>query len=867
MLRNRGASKLGLIAALTGIVVVLVIVFVPPQTPYHSPASVSAADMTDGLAQRTGALVDEVVFTQETDLGRVTELIAGGNQQLFAQGITNATVFRAIRESPLIEYEMAYGSSSELTFNPVGPRFNDGRINPFHVPEIREAMNWLVDRDHIVDEIYGGLAVARYLPLNTAFPDYARLASTARELEIRYRYAPERAREVIHREMHALGATLRNGRWEHDGAPVRLTILIRTDDERLRIGDYVANQFEDIGFSVERLYRAADEASRIWITADPAVGRWHVYTGGWVSPSINRDLAEQFTYFYTRRGRPEPLWQVYEPTPRFDELSDRLQRRDYVDWDERLAMMAEATELALQDSVRVWLVDRLNVLPRASNVAIGVDLAGGIAGASIWPYTLRYTDRLGGRVVVGLPNLLTEPWNPVAGSNWVFDMMALRALRDSELLPDPFTGLFQPNRISHAEVTVQQDVPVNSTLDWITLGRQAQIQVPDDAWYGWDSSRSDFVTVGEAHPDGLEARTHVRLHYESTYLQRQWHDGSRHSVADLILPFILTFERAQPESVFHDPSHAAPFEVFRQHFKGWRITSTEPLIVEAWSDQIFPDAEWIAAARTPSMEMWMEMTPWTAPWHILALGILAERQGELAFSSSRADRERTDWMSYVAGPSLRILERHLGNAAIGGFVPFADALSPWLTEGEVSERYAALADWYDHRRHFWVGNGPFYLHSVHPVERSVVLRRFEQYPDPADRWLRFTRAPIPVLDLDGPLIVEQGDDADFRLDIRLGDSPHPSETIATIQYLLFNNQDELVTEGQLDPADSDPAAPGQWQITLSAAVVQRLGSGANSLEVAVTSIDVAMPVFATHAFASVPARHSNPEISTGGNVP
>ena len=34
----------------------------------------------------------------------------------------------------------------ELTFNPSGPYFNDQRLNPFAIPEIRAAMNQLINR-------------------------------------------------------------------------------------------------------------------------------------------------------------------------------------------------------------------------------------------------------------------------------------------------------------------------------------------------------------------------------------------------------------------------------------------------------------------------------------------------------------------------------------------------------------------------------------------------------------------------------------------------------------------------------------------------------------------------------------------------
>lgn len=488
------------------------------------------------LGGRRGAIVDQIVFTQETDVGKITALIEGGTHHVFAQGITNATVFRRMRDSGRAAYDISYGTAAELAINPAGPRFENGTLNPFYTPEIREALNWLVDRRHVAEELYGGLAVPRFLPLNTAFPDYARLADTARALEMRYEHDPDRAREVIRREMEKLGARLERGRWVHEGSPLRITVLIRTEDERKRVGDYVANLLEDVGFVVERLYRTAEEASRIWIAGDPHAGRWHLYTGGWISTVINRDLAGNLSAFYTPRGRPESLWQAYEPDPELDEIAERLERRDYETWEERQALMARGLELAMRDSVRIWLVDQLNVWPRARDVLLAVDLAGGTAGSALWPYTIRFRERVGGSMVFATPGLLTEPWNPVAGSNWIFDTMIMRSLDDSELLPDPYTGLYWPQRIEAAEVTVQKDVPVIRTHDWLTLDTAPEIRVPEDTWIDWDAESRHFVTVGEKHPEGITARTRTRVRYEADYLARRWHDGSQVSLADVVLP-------------------------------------------------------------------------------------------------------------------------------------------------------------------------------------------------------------------------------------------------------------------------------------------------------------------------------------------
>jgi peptide/nickel transport system substrate-binding protein len=792
------------------------------------------------VGDRVGSLLDEIVFTQEVDMGKVIELIEGGAQQVVAQGVSNPGLFRRIRDSERVDHAISYGSSQEITVNPVGPIFADGRLNPFHVREVREALNWLVNRRHVAEEIYGGLAVPRYLPLSTAFPDYARLADVARRLELRYQHDPARAEAIFDREMRRLGAEKVNQVWMYEGRPVRLTVLIRSEDERRRVGDYIGNLMEGLGFQVERLYRTAEEAARIWILGDPAAGRWHLYTGAWGATVISRDQSDNISFYYTRRGRPEPLWQAYDPDPELDELADRLQRRDYTEFAERQAMMARALDLAMEDSVRVWLIDQINVWPHARNVALAVDLAAGVAGSNLWPYTLRYRDRIGGRVVFGTPSLLTQPWNPVDGSNFVFDMMIQRAVADLPVLPDPFTGLWLPQRIESAAVTVREGVPVVKTHDWLTLEKAEEIQVPDDVWIDWDVAEQRFVTVGEKHPEGITARAVARIRYEEDYFDRRWHDGTRFSMADLIAGWILTFERAREESRLYDAAHVPAFEVFQRQYRGWRILSQQPLEIEVYGDQIYPDAEWIAATRATS----------ASPWHSLAIGIRAELNGELAFSSHKADQLQVEWMSYIAGPSLRILERHLRTARAEGFVPFPQVLRDFMRPGEVEERYAALTEWFGQRRHFWINDGPYYLHSVHPVERSVVVRRSEFFTDRADKWLRFTRPEIPVLDLDGPVVVEAGSAVEFELEITFDGRAYEPDQIDMARFLVFDSRGEVAEEG-----NARHEADGRWVISLSAETVSRLGVGANSLEVAVSSLRVALPTFATHAFATIPARH------------
>ena len=103
-------------------------------------------------APRLGAWVDEVVFREEADRAKAINMFEAGEIDVYGLGITDPELYRRIQASRVVQYEISYGSSSELTFNPVGPTFpKTGDLNPFHVPAIREAINWLVDRDYIAE--------------------------------------------------------------------------------------------------------------------------------------------------------------------------------------------------------------------------------------------------------------------------------------------------------------------------------------------------------------------------------------------------------------------------------------------------------------------------------------------------------------------------------------------------------------------------------------------------------------------------------------------------------------------------------------------------------------------------------------------
>ncbi len=782
---------------------------------------------------RNGAWVDEIVFTGIDQAEAAVTQLQAGEIDVYAYSVSDPTLFETVKADPNLAYTTAFGSYTEFTFNPAGPECSDGRLNPFGVAKIREWMNVLVDRNYMAQEVYGGLANVKFTSLNSAFPDYARYVDTVRAIEAKYAYNLEAAQAGVAEEMLALGAELVDGKWNYNGEPVVIIILIRTEDERTQLGDYFASQLEEIGFTVDRQYKTRTEASPIWQRSVMVDCVFHIYTGGWITTAVSRDDATNFGYFYTPLGSGANLWQAYVNTEEYTDLATRLWINDFADMEERGELFARALVLANEESQRVWLVDQVSFSPMSANLSVTYDLAGGIAGAVIYPYTIRFVGEEGGVVRWAQPGVLIDPWNPLGGSNWVYDTSVYRATTDWATIADPYTGLAWPQRIEGATITAQTGLPIGKTLDWVELEFVDQIDVPADAWADWDATTQTFIPAGE----GKTALLKSTVTYEADLFDKMaWHDGSPLSIGDFVMAMILNFDPAKPESAIYDEAQVPSLEAFLSYFKGVKIVSTSPLVIETYVDLYYLDAEANVWGWYPNYSYG------TGSWHALTLGIQAETDGRLAFTSDKATNLGVEYMSYIGGPSLEIFEGYLAADLATPLIPYAPTLGQYVTADEAAARFANLDAWYTARHHFWVGTGPFYLKAVFPVEGSVVLARNENYPDPADKWARFAAPKIAVVDLTGPASVTVGEEAVFDVFVTYNDAPYPQAEIAAVKFLLFDATNTLVAKG-----DATFVSDGQYKITLP---TTGLAAGSNKLEVAVTSIVVSIPSFSSFEFVT-----------------
>ena len=667
-----------------------------------------------------GPYVDEIQIYSTPDL--VSPLI--NNQVALALSSLPPGNATSVLQTGHFSYLLDPFLSFELTFNPVGPVFGNGTLNPFSVPRIREAVIYLINRTYIVQNFFVGFAYPKFLPLIRYWPEYYRYQYTISSIERDYSYNFSKAESIITSEMLKLNATYQDGKWYYKGSPVNIIFLIRVEDQRKQIGNYVADQLEKLGFTVTRKYGTSRDLSPIWKSGNPADGKWHIYTGAWISTADEeRDSASYFGFFYTPLANyMGPLWQAYKPDPTFYEVAARLWNGDFRSWGERGQLMRRAMVLAMKDSARVWLVDTINLYLYRKELEVSS------FSQSWWCRTLKWSNGTGGTVKAGIRELFLDPWNPVAGSNWVYDFVVQSCTTTSATFPHYSSGLPVPENIQSAEVIVLKGTPITS--QWVNLSYADSITVPPDAWYAYNVSLGRVVTAGEAGVRSAQAK--VVVNYGDVIGKVRYHDNTTMSLADWVLWWPLYFARADNSSTLYDESWLPYFDVWRQQFRGWKIVSTSPLVIEYYVNYTALDAEEIVA----SFAYWP-----TNPWHMLAIGIRAEEKGLLAFSADKATKLNVEWMSYIGGQSLDVLSRMLNESTVEGYIPFGTFMSQYIKASEAQARYQALKGWYQAHAHFWVADGPYYLSKADINAHSGILKANRQFRYTEDYYAKMQVAP------------------------------------------------------------------------------------------------------------------------------
>lgn len=736
--------------------------------------------------ERPGPASDHVTF-ESVFVDTAPLEIKSGDLDLYLYGLRTEAA-QQLQGDPSVQAFQAPATALSLVLNPAPAP--EGRLNPFAIPEVRSAMEYLVDRDFITQDIYRGLAQPMITHVAPTELDFQTVYDIDRGSDIRY--DPDYAHQQIDAAMTAAGAEKVGGRWRYQGEPVRVKVIARVEDERRDVGDLLKAALEDAGFEVAITYQQFAAAIQSVYSTDPAAFEWQVYTEGWSRGAAQRydDTtinAMAAPWMGNMPGwREQGFWQYEDPE--MDEMGQRLFRGQFGSEQERDELLRAMTERSLVAPVRIWLASVLNTFPAAADLTDAtLDVSAG--PRSTW--TLR-SAHVPGSDTVRVGNLWvwtqSSTWNPVGGFGDAYSSDIWRNLYDPPLANHPFTGAPGPFRADY-EVT--------------TAGPDGTLEVPADAVV-WDAVADAWVPVA----GGTTARSVVTFDY-SRYLGSHWHDGQGITLADAIYPIAQGFDMAYDEDKARiETALAVTARPYLETFKGFRLTPDDRL--EVYVDYWHFDEGQIAGYASP--------TGFAMPWEVLAaMDRLVFEERRAAYSDTAAARYSVPWLSLVMRNDARLVDRTLrqmeGEVPSGVF-QFGDR--SLVSQDEADARYQAAQDWLDEHDHLVISQGPYVLTRF---DAPAQFAQLDAFRDPAYPFTAadFTLGPPPQLAIEPPgeVLVGVGQAAEIPVTVT-GDG-----TLGLRYLLLDPAAGTVVQEGAADPG----ASPGAFVVRLPAEVTGQLFPG------------------------------------------
>ncbi len=739
---------------------------------------------------KPGPALDRIIF-RKIDQDLAPSLVEKGEIDLYLFNLKVSIASEYLRSEKVKIYE-APSTSISIIMNPAPAP--EGELNPFSLKKVRQAVQYLIDRDFIVNEIYKGFAVPMYTHISPLEYDYLIVSEVVAELG--YTYDPDYAAELIREAMEEAGAELVDGKWMYGGKPVEVKFLIRVEDERREVGDLLAKELENMGFTVRRLYTEFGPAIATVYGTDPAQFEWHLYTEGWGKTSIERyDYATLNQMCAPWLGNMPGwlevgFWQYKNKV--LDQLGQRLFRGEYRDVGERNQLYKEATKLCMEESIRAWIATVKNALPATPKLR-GISLDAASGPRSIW--TLRSAYLPEGEITVG--HLWVRPyagsaWNPVAGFTDVYSVDIWRLLHDPPIWRHPFTGIPRPFR---AEYEVE------------TAGPEGSLKVPSDAFI-WDAEGGVWRKVGE----GVEARSKVIFDY-SRYLGSKWHHGVEITWADILYQIYQTFEIVyNPEKSKIEVALSATRKPILETFKGFRIVDGTKL--EVYVDYWHFQPDYIAEYAEP----WGALMPWEI---LYAMDKLVFEERKAAYSDTAAARLQVDWLNLIESNQARRLVRILRQAMEMGEYPREVFNAPGVSEdmiGDPLDRYEKTLEWFQKYGHLVISNGPYLLSRMGSVaEQYAELKAFRDpsYPfKPRD----FYVGEPPSIELTAPMAAETvaGEPLTMEVEVsQLGET--------RLKVMLVN---PLEKPGErVVYQDSVQVVDGMATVNIPGEITSRLGEG------------------------------------------
>ena len=757
-----------------------------------------------------GTFVDQVKFIQYLDENTALEEVRNGNLDIYFFRVSSDRIESSEAREGIQVFESTGGSYSMLVNPSVSERFN-----PFSITELRFALNYLIDRNLIVNELIGGYG-------NTMISNYgifsADYLSIIEELEsFHFKYNPALADEIISHELEEAGAEKIDGYWYYDGEQIEITFFIRSDDPvRKSIGGILSSELEKIGFKVNKDFGDLNKAFVVVYGSNPADQKWHLYTEGWGSSGFAKydsvGLAQMYSPWFSNMPGNNNLTYWNYKNDYLDSITKKIYVSDFASAKERTSLIKQATKEGVSESVRIFLASKTDQYV----VNEGVDGIINALGAGVpTRFTTINAKTDNDSLVIGVKQIYQGAWNTVSGFSDVYSNQIWLNLYDPGVFSHPFTGKM---------------IPIRTNWQVENFGNDKKITVPEDA-ISWDIDTQRWKKVGS----NQEATSKV------TYdlILGNWHHEQKMDMDDILysLYFLLEWGSEKHEGdITYDSVYSPQAAQNAKTLIG--IKPIDDDTIEVYVDYWHFDEAEIASWSAP----WSSM-----PWEIVAASEEAVLDGKISFSRSGGVSKSVNWLSLIVPNDAKIIKEQLVEFKESRYIPpsLQNSQHDWQY---FEQRYDAAIEWIDENRHAVISNGPFYLDNYSPESRTITIKSFDSigYPFEAGKWKEFEQIKFPkIIEVEIPNVV----DLKKELSVRV----HTTDSSA-IHYFISNPKGETSASG-ITPVDNNLS-----EIVLTEAETSQLDVGANTLKIFASSDEALRPDIYETSFLVVEGQTELPTV-------
>ena len=777
---------------------------------HASIANNSAAD------PKNGSFVETVRFIRYTDQNRALEEIKQGKIEIYYFAIPLEVVSEMMSNPSVQIYDRTAGSFG-LLFNPAPSNDRDKSLNPFQIKEVRYAMNFLVNREFVVDEILKGYGSILIDPFGQYSPEYLNVIDTVESLGIGYN--PKLAEEMITDALSSRGAVKdkTTGKWLFADNPISIKILIRSDDPRRRsLGDLISSELGRIGFTVTKQYGDLNKANTIISGSNPQDFQWHVYTEAYAGTSAfvkyNSGITSQMyaPYAGNMPGGQNPAFWNYQNSS-LDDVTQKISFFNFTSEAERSELVRNATRAGIQESVRIFVVQNTEPYIAESDVKglindFGAGITSKLSLINAQPPDLNLLN-------IGVKEIYQGAWNDVGGCVDTFCTSIYSALGDGPTFRNPYTG----------EVIPMRNVWTNIT----TTGPTERMKVASDA-QTWDPSSQKWKDARD------NAYALSKVDYRLLY--SKWHHGIAMDRSDILYPLYFAFEWGTDQGkgdLTVDPEYTAAVKEALPLVKGVRFINDT--VIESYVDQWHYDEKEIADTATA----------WAGqPWEITAATERLVTEGKVAYSTGQATAKNVPWLSLIVPSHAELILGELQKMKSESFVP--PPLVGIVSNKDAIERYDAAIQWIQSHLHAVISNGPFYLDTYNPSGGIITIKAFRDpsYPFRQGYWSAYENPKLAIIEeVVAPKYLSPGEQLSARVNVTIGGKPSND---AIVDYFLSDTDGKVILSGQAEPAGNRSNTPlphrqGVYEFSLNNSDTSKLKLGPNSLKIFANSEEAFRP--------------------------